>query len=142
MGGLGFVMAAAAALGWAAFAGGAALANRRTAAHLRERGLGADATVIDVKHRDVYVGAVSSITVLTVAFTDAQGRPVRASYIDNGRGGGEREGQSIRIVYDPDEPTSFSPAGSDFRAFETLILWVGMATGLVAFGYFTYRVVG
>ena len=102
---------------------------RKAIVRLREHGLTADATIIEVEERYVAIpgGYNGWVTKITVSFTDAEGEPVRARYIDHFPAGGRHEGQSMQIVYDPEAPASVSPAGrssrpEDPRYFELIIL--------------------
>ena len=76
-------------------------------------------------------------TTVTVSFTDTSGRLVRAWYTDDARAGGEKEGQTIQIVYDPAKPTSISPVGQvDRRWHEVFFIGLG---AVFLLGYSVYR---
>ena len=97
-----------------------------TAAHLRDRGMHTTATVIKVGNAGYCVtnGGCYDHTYLTVAFTDTQGRLVRASYI-SGTGLNEvHEGESVPIIFDPVEPGAARDARGDMRNLDTF--WSGL----------------
>jgi hypothetical protein len=77
-------------------------------ADLGERGLHADATVISVEDRSRLVPPLSAVvegSKVTVSFTDARGRPVRAAYRTEYASEPVRAGGTVPVVYDPDDPT-------------------------------------
>jgi Protein of unknown function (DUF3592) len=77
-------------------------------ADLGRRGVHADATVIRVEDRSTIAppsGAVVESSDVTVSFTDARGRPVRAAYRTEYLSEPVRAGGTVPILYDPADPT-------------------------------------
>jgi Protein of unknown function (DUF3592) len=86
-----------------------ALAEAVEVADLGERGLHADATVIGVEDRSRLAPPLNVVvegTKVTVSFTDARGRPVRATYLAQYASEPVQAGGTVPVVYDPDDPTT------------------------------------
>jgi hypothetical protein len=85
-----------------------ALAEAVEVADLGARGLHADATVISVEDRSTVVPPLSAVVEgsrVTVSFTDARGRPVRAAYRSEYASEPVQAGGTVPVMYDPADPT-------------------------------------
>ena len=86
-----------------------ALTEAMQVADLGERGAHADATVVRVEDRSRLVPPVNAVvegSKVTVSFTDARGRPVRAAYRADYAAEPVRAGGTVPILYDPDDPNT------------------------------------
>jgi hypothetical protein len=120
----GFVAAMVAAWVGTVVAVADVLASVKMITRLREHGVTTDALVGKVKvHSPSTQYDWSGVhTIVEVSFTDTEGAPIRASY--EGRPRGPMEGQTTRIVYDPQRPTSISPLGASGAPDDPR--WVGV----------------
>ena len=77
-------------------------------ADLGKRGVHADATVISVEDRSTVTPPLNAVVEgsrVTVSFTDAHGRPVRAAYRSEFASEPVQAGGTVPVVYDPADPT-------------------------------------
>jgi len=106
--GLGTLVVAGICLLFAVPLGVKALAEAIEVADLGERGTHADATVIRVEDRSRIAPPLSVVvegSKVTVSFTDARGRAVRAAYRAEYASEPVQAGGTVPVVYDPDDPT-------------------------------------
>lgn len=112
---------------------------------LREHGVSADATIVgrDETYAAIPGGYNGWTTTVTVTFTDASGASIRAACrFYRTRAPRFTEGATLRVRYDPQQPTQISVGQEDSLGIEAyvltlpgLIVMVGLAI------YFTYQAV-
>jgi hypothetical protein len=137
-------LAATAVAAVAVVVGCAGVARRlRLLRRLRAGGVHAVATVRSVEERHVSVpsGFTGWVTTVAVSFTDGSGAGIEAAYAEYGARAASvgDPGGTVRIRYDPDRPTTVSPARDDPRAFEVFLLGWGTVCALALAVYFAYR---
>ncbi len=116
----------------------------KAAARLRKQGRITDATIVSLGERYVSIpsGFAGWVTTVKVSFTDASGHLINAGYTDYARAAGKREGQTVRIAYDPSRPVSIAPVGGDPRVADAFLLALGSAVLVAIAVYFAFRAFG
>lgn len=112
---------------------------------LRQHGVSADATIVD--RHETYAaipgGYNGWTTTVTVAFTDASGTSIRTAYpFYHTRASKFTDGATLRVRYDPLQPTQISVGKEDSLGTEAYLLTLpGLVAMLGLAIYFAYRAV-
>jgi hypothetical protein len=110
---------------------------------LLEHGVDADATIVNRHETYTDVGGIGWTMTVTVAFTDASGTSIRAKYpFYSTRASAFTDGATLRVRYDPLQPTHISVGTEDSRWTEAYLLTLPGLIGTLGLAiYFAYRAV-
>jgi hypothetical protein len=108
---------------------------------LARRGVPTDATVLTVREQHVAIpsGYTGWVTHIGVSFTGPSGDEVSAGYRRHARVTDLRSGDTVPILYDPDQPSHVRPADSDARVVDSVFMAFALLVYLAIAAYLAWK---